>query len=48
MVCEPPYTARPDFLSGRPAWFILSGAEGYGGVRGAPWDYSSRPSTRCV
>ena len=26
-VCEPPYT--------RPAWFILSEVEGYGGVRGA-------------
>jgi hypothetical protein len=37
-LCEPPYT--------RPAWFILSEAEGYGGVRGAVRQFQAESSTR--
>lgn len=37
-LCEPPYT--------RPAWFILSEAEGFGGVRGAVRQLLADPSTR--
>ena len=40
------YTACPEFISGRTAWFILT-KEGYGGVRGAPHRLqAARPSTR--
>ena len=35
MIYEPPYT--------RPVWFILSEAEGYGGVRGAVAIFKSSP-----
>ncbi len=35
---EPPYT--------RPAWFILSKVEGYGGMRGAFRHLMAEPSTR--
>jgi hypothetical protein len=37
MIYEPPYT--------RPAWFILSIVEGYGGVMGALRHLMAEPST---
>jgi hypothetical protein len=38
---EPPYTACPDFYREDPTPKAFGG-----GVRGAPWAYCSRPSTR--